>query len=233
MKKIIFAAALLLVSTLTVSAQTADEVINKYVEAIGGKAKWLSLQSLKTEGQIEVQGVSIPLTMQAVHNKGNRTDAEFQGMKIIEIFTPTAGWAMNGLQGQTSLQPMSEEDLKNKIDDLDIQDQLIDYAQKGHTIEMLGKDEVDGNEYFKIKLNTKSGRERVYFIDTKTYLIYKLESVLKVNGQEVKSESKYLDYQTLENGIKIPFKTEVGPMMMVIKKVTINPVIDESIFKGN
>jgi hypothetical protein len=44
---------------------------------------------------------------------------------------------------------------------------------------------------------------------------------------------KFLDYQTLENGIKMAFKQEIGSMMMVSKKITINPVIDESIFKGN
>jgi hypothetical protein len=29
------------------------------------------------------------------------------------------------------------------------------------------------------------------------------------------------------------FKQEMGPMMMVSKKVTVNPTVDESLFKGN
>jgi hypothetical protein len=233
MKKLFISAALLLTTFASVSAQTADEVINKYIDAIGGKAKLLSLNRLKVEGQIEVQGVTIPFTMQSIHDKANRMDAEFQGMKIVEIVTPQAGWSMNGLQGQSALQPMSQEDLKTKVDALDLQDQLIDYAQKGHKVEMLGKDEADGNEYFKVKLTTKAGNDRIYFIDTKTYLPYKVENTMNVSGQEVKSEMKFLDYQTLENGIKMAFKQEVGPMMMVFKKITVNPVIDESIFKGN
>jgi hypothetical protein len=170
MKKLFISAALLLTTLASVSAQTADEVIDKYIDAIGGKAKWLSLKSLKIEGQIEVQGISIPYTMQAIHDKANRMDAEFQGMKIVEIVTPQAGWSMNGFQGQSALQPLSQEDLKTKVDALDLQDQLIDYAQKGHKVEMLGKDEADGNEYYKVKLTTKVGNDRVYFIDTKTYL---------------------------------------------------------------
>lgn len=233
MKKLFISAALLLTTVVTVSAQTADEVINKYIDAIGGKAKWATLNSIKIEGQIEVQGVTIPFTMQSINNKANRMDAEFQGMKIVEIVTPQAGWSMNALQGQSTLQPMSQEDLKTKVDNLDIQDQLIDYAQKGHKVEMLGKDEADGNEYFKVKLTTKAGNDKIHFIDTKTYLLYKVESVMNVNGQEVKGEVKYLDYQTLENGIKMAFKQEVGQMMMVSKKITVNPVIDESLFKGN
>jgi opacity protein-like surface antigen len=233
MKKVLLAAGILLVSISSAFSQTADEVIAKYVDAIGGKQKWNSLNSLRVEGQIEVQGISIPFTMNAVQNKGTRTDAEFQGAKIIEIVTPTAGWSLNGLQGQSALQPMSEEDLKSKVDGIEIQDQLVDYAAKGHTVELLGKDEADGNEYFKLKVVTKLGNEKVHFIDTKTYLIYKTETTIKANGQEVKQEVKFLDYQTLDNGIKMSFKQEMGPMMMVSKKVTVNPTVDESLFKGN
>ncbi|MCA6480542.1 MAG: hypothetical protein IM557_08075, partial [Chitinophagaceae bacterium] len=76
--------------------------------------------------------------------------------------------------------------------------------------------------------------EKVHFIDTKTYLIYKTETTIKANGQEVKQEMKFLDYQTLDNGIKVAFKQEMGGMMMMVsKKVTVNPTIDESLFKGN
>lgn len=234
MKRVLLAAGILLVSISSAFSQTADEVIAKYVEAIGGKQKWNSLNSMRIEGQIEIQGISIPFTMNAVQNKGARTDAEFQGAKIIEIVTPTAGWSMNGLQGQSALQPMSEEDLKSKVDGIEIQDQLVDYAAKGHTVELLGKDEADGNEYFKLKIVTKLGNEKVHFIDTKTYLIYKTETTIKANGQEVKQEMKFLDYQTLDNGIKVAFKQEMaGMMMLVSKKVTVNPTIDESLFKGN
>lgn len=233
MKKVLLAAGILLVSISSAFSQTADEVIAKYVDAIGGKQKWNSLNSLRVEGQIEVQGISIPFTMNAVQNKGTRTDAEFQGAKIIEIVTPTAGWSLNGLQGQTALQPMSEEDLKSKVDGIEIQDQLVDYAAKGHTVELLGKDEADGNEYFKLKVVTKLGIEKVHFIDTKSYLIYKTETTNKANGQEVKQEVKFLDYQTMENGIKMAFKQETGAMILVFKKISINPVIDESLFKGN
>lgn len=233
MKKLFISAALLLTTVVTVSAQTADEVINKYIDAIGGKAKCLSIKSLKVEGQIELQGIAIPFVTQSIQEKASRMDAEFQGMKIVEIVTPQAGWSMDGTRGESTLKPMSQDDLKTKVDVLDIQDQLIDYAQKGHKVEMLGKDEAEGNEYYKVKLTTKEGTDKVYFFDIKTYLPYKVENTMNVSGQEIKVEVKYLDYQTLENGVKRAFKQEMGPMMMVSKKITINPVIDETIFKGN
>jgi hypothetical protein len=212
-------------------AQTADEIIDKYLIAIGGKEKWRQVKSMIIEGQIEVQGVEIPFTQTAIRNVGVRVDAEFQGQKIIDITTPKAGWSQNPLAGKTTLQPLSEEELKDKLDELEIQDEFVDYKERGSTVEYLGKDEEDGNEYHKIKLTTKNEKETTYFFDLKTNLIYKEESVTKQQGQEMKVISKNLNYQTTDFGIKIPFKSDMGMMVNVLKKVTINPTIDESIFQ--
>ena len=173
-------------------AQTADEIIDKYLIAIGGKEKWRQVKSMIIEGQIEVQGVEIPFTQTAIRNVGVRVDAEFQGQKIIDITTPKAGWSQNPLAGKTTLQPLSEEELKDKLDELEIQDEFVDYKERGATVEYLGKDEEDGNEYHKIKMTTKNGNEKTYFFDVQTNLIYKIESVVKQQGQEVKSAVKYL-----------------------------------------
>jgi hypothetical protein len=233
MKKIFLSILVVIASIASVSAQTADEVINKYVTAIGGAEKWSKITSLKVEGQIEVQGLAIPFTMQAVHMKGMRVDAEFQGNKIIDITTPTKGWSQNPLMGKSSLEAITADELKTKLDELDVQDEFVNYKEKGSTVEFLGKEEEEGTSYNKIKLTTKNGNEKTYYFDLVTNLIYKEETTVKQQGQEIKQSVKYLDYKTLENGIKMAFKTDLGMMMMVTNKVTINPTIDETIFSGN
>jgi hypothetical protein len=162
-----FLFSLVLLST-QIKAQTADEIINKYITAIGGKDKWAQVNSMKVNGYIEVQGIKINFTQQAIHGTGVRVDAEFQGQKIIDITTPTMGWTQNPFSGKSTLQPISEEELQQKLDDLDIQDEFVDYAFKGSTVEFIGKDEVDGNEFYKIKMLTKNKNESVYFFDVNT-----------------------------------------------------------------
>lgn len=233
MKKILLSILVVIASIASVSAQTADEVINKYVTAIGGAEKWSKITSLKVEGQIEVQGLAIPFTMQAVHMKGMRVDAEFQGNKIIDITTPTKGWSQNPLMGKSGLEAITADELKTKLDELDVQDEFVNYKEKGSTVEFLGKEEEEGTSYNKIKLTTKNGNEKTYYFDLVTNLIYKEETTVKQQGQEIKQSVKYLDYKTLENGIKMAFKSDMGMMMMVTNKVTINPTIDETIFSGN
>ena len=233
MKKIFLSLGVLFATVFTLNAQTADEIIGKYITAIGGAERWTKIQSLKVEGQVEVQGLAIPYTMQGVHMKGQRLDADFQGNKIIDIVTPANGWSQNPLAGKNALSPMTSEELNAKVDDLDLQDPFIDYTAKGSSVEFLGKDEEDGNEYYKIKMISKNKNEKTYFFDTKTYLIYKIESIAKQQGQDIKSAIKYLDYQTIDFGVKMAFKMDQGMMIIVTKKVTVNPVVDESIFKAN
>lgn len=233
MKKVLLQSFLLMGlvgASFTVTAQTADEVIDKYLVAIGGKEKWKQINSIKMDGQIEVQGLEIPYTVQAVNLKGMRVDAEFQGSKIVDITTPDKGWAQNPMAGKTTLQPMTPDELRTKVDELDLQGAFIDYKEKGSTVEALGKDEEDGNEYFKVKLTTKNKNETTYFFDLKTNLIYKQEGVTQQQGQDVKMTSKMLDYQATDFGVKMPFKVDQNGIMMVTKKVAINEPVDEKIF---
>ena len=115
MKKIILPIVLmfsLVFEGVAVTAQTADEIIDKYINAIGGKENWKKINSMVVEGMVEVQGLEIPYKMQVVNNKGMRSDAEFQGNKIIDILTPDKGWSQNPLSGKTTLQPLTSEEMK-------------------------------------------------------------------------------------------------------------------------
>ena len=235
MKKILlsvsFVFSLVFLST-QLNAQTADEIIGKYITAIGGKDKWSQVKSMKVNGYIEVQGIKINFTQQAVQGTGVRVDAEFQGQKIIDITTPTMGWSQNPFGGKSTLQPISGEELQQKLDELDIQDEFVDYATKGSSVEFIGKDEEDGNEFYKIKMVTKNKNETVYFFDVNTFLIYKEEKTVKQQGQEMKMVTKLLDYKTIPFGIKIPHKSEQMGQVLVMDVIQINAAIDENIFKG-
>jgi hypothetical protein len=235
MKKILlslsFVFSLVFLST-QLNAQTADEIIGKYITAIGGKDKWSQVKSMKVNGYIEVQGIKINFTQQAVQGTGVRVDAEFQGQKIIDITTPTMGWSQNPFGGKSTLQPISGEELQQKLDELDIQDEFVDYAKKGSSVEFIGKDEEDGNEFYKIKMVTKNKNETVYFFDVNTFLIYKEEKTVKQQGQEMKMVTKLLDYKTIPFGIKIPHKSEQMGQVLVMDVIQINAAIDENIFKG-
>ncbi|MFN5136166.1 MAG: outer membrane lipoprotein-sorting protein [Chitinophagaceae bacterium] len=223
-------------SITSVKAQTADEIINKYVEAIGGTESWKKVNSLVQSGTMTVQGMNIDLTISTLNGKGTRQDIVAMGMNNYMIVTPTEGWRFFPIQGQQAPEAMTADDIKESQDGLDVTGALVEFKVKGHTADFLGKEDVDGTECFKIKLTQKGGKVETYFIDAKTYLLLKTVSIMKANGQEAEVFTTFSNYQKLPEGISMPMSMSMplAPGMnvdLVINKVEINKPIDESIFK--
>ncbi|MBX9783174.1 MAG: hypothetical protein K2X48_07765 [Chitinophagaceae bacterium] len=225
-------------SVASVKAQTADEIISKHIEAIGGVDNWKKVASIVQTGSISFNGMEIAVVRTVLHNKGSRQDITLMGMNGYKIITPKEGWNFMPFQGgQTAPEPITDEDLKASQDEMDAQGSLFDYKAKGHTVEFLGKEDVDGTECFKIKLTQKGGKAETYFFDPKTYYIVKSVSVVKPNGQEAELTTTYSNYQKLAEGIFVPMNMGVplgGPGMnadLILSKVEINKAVDESIFK--
>jgi hypothetical protein len=214
-------------------AQTADEILSKHVEAIGGEANWKKVNSMRQEATLSVQGMDLNVVVIAVHEKGYRQEFNVMGMNNYSIVTPTGGWSFMPVQGQTKAEPMTEEQLKYGKDQLDVQGDVIDYKAKGHKIEKLDNEEVDGVSCFKIKITRKNGNEVVYFIDPKTFYCIRTLSKVMANGQEVEMANNLSNYQKLPEGIVVPFTIEGAsiPAPININKIVINGPVDESLFK--
>jgi hypothetical protein len=217
-------------------AQTADEVIAKHIEAIGGKENWKKVNSVKMEATMTVQGTEVAVSSTILHNKGSRQDISVMGMTGYTIVTPTEGWSYMPFQGQTQAEALTPEKLKESQDQIDAQNTLIDYKDKGHSVELLGKEEVDGTECIKLKLTHKSGKVETMFIDPKTYYIIKSKSKESANGQEFETETTFSNYKKLPEGIVVAMSVVIplGPGMsaeMTINKFNINSEVDETIFK--
>lgn len=217
-------------------AQTADEVVDKYLTAIGGKDNWKKVNTVITEGSMQVQGADVMVVSTAVQGKGNRQDISVMGMTGYQIMTPTEGWTYMPFQGQTKAEPATAEMVKLGADQLDVQGALIDYKTKGHAIELLGKEDVDGTECHKLKITYKSGKVDTYFIDPTSFLLVKSITKQSVNGQEMEMSSAFSNYQKTPEGLIIPMALTVplGPGLtadMTIKKVEINKAVADTTFK--
>ncbi len=212
-------------------AQTADEIVNKHIEAIGGTDAWKKVNSMVTTGTLTVQGAEIAISLTVLNGKGSRQDITAMGMNGYQIVTPTQGWKFMPFQGQKEVEPITADDLKEAQDELDVQGSLVDYKTKGHTVELLGTDDVDGVDAFKLKETLKSGKTQTIFIDPKTYYIIRVISKQKANGNEVDVTTNVSNYQKLPEGIMVPLSIGLPSGEMVISKVEINKPIDENIFK--
>lgn len=186
------------------SAQTADEIINKYIEARGGKDKLNSVKSLYMEGSRQMMGNEVPVKVTIVQDKLYRADFEFAGNTGYTIVTPTAGWSFIPMRSQKP-DPIPEDRLKNMQGQMDIAGSLVDYAAKGNKVELLGKEAVDGVDAYKIKLTLPGGRNVTYYIDAKTNLLIQSKQMGAPGRDGTTQEmiTTYSDYKTVD-GILFP-----------------------------
>ncbi|MCU0447146.1 MAG: outer membrane lipoprotein-sorting protein [Microscillaceae bacterium] len=223
-----------LLSATYAQAQTADEIINKYIDAIGGKAKWKALKSMTQTGKAPSPQGDIPFLVQAKAPNKLKVTATFQGKEMVfQCFDGKEFWGVNFMNMQA--EKKSAEETKEMQDEAEFESKLLDYASKGHKISLEGKETIDGTECFKIKMVEKDGDNAYYFFDTDNYVLIMTRTYGKsgqMKGMEI--ESYLSDYKEVE-GMMMPHSTEQKIKGQTISKILadtikINEAIDDKIF---
>ena len=229
MKKLLLLPLLFLAQLL--SAQNLDEIVKKHIDAIGGLDNWNKIKNIKLDGVMKQGGSDIFIHIYQIDKVASRQEIEAAGMKGYSIITTTEGWSFMPFQGQTKPEPMTADDVKNSQDDLNIKDEFITYKELGKKIELLGKEDMEGIECFKIKMIDKDAQETTYFIDTDSYQVIKQVVKTVSNGKEYTNEIMYSNFEKLPEGIVYPMSVNSGWGTTEITKIEINTVIDENLFK--
>jgi outer membrane lipoprotein-sorting protein len=231
-RRFLFSAILLFAALGAVRAETVDEIINKHIDATGGAATWKKILAVKMEGSVSAQGMDIPLTFSKSQDKGFRMDMTVMGMSGYVIMTPSTGWVYMPFQGQKQPEAMTSDDIKDGLSELDIQ-KLLDYKQKGTTAELVGKEDVEGTECYKIKLTLKSGKTVTEFIDPSNYYVIREVQIVKANGKQMEQTNNFSNFKKLPEGITLAMTISSPMGDVTFTKVTINPTFTDSTFKSN
>jgi outer membrane lipoprotein-sorting protein len=222
---------------LLASAQTADEIVKKALDARGGADKIRAVQTERITGHVSsAQGVEGGFVLELKRPYKMHTEISVDGQKIIRVYDgKSAGWTINPFAENKDAQPMSEEDLKSITEESDMDGPLVDYKSKGHQVELIGKEDLDGKPVYRLKLTTKNGDVRSYLIDASTFLTTKWVGLRKIGDKDFPWESSLSDYRAVQ-GLKYPFKIEQGSpgtdfkQTLTTEKIEIDPPLDDSRF---
>ena len=225
-KRSFFVLAALLAFT-TLRAQTADDIVNKYVAAVGGKDAINGVKSLLVESTVQVMGNDLASTTTIVVGKGYKNESDFQGTKMVQCVNDKGGWILNPMMGAPTPTAMTDEQAKAGKLQLQV-DPLANYAASGYKVELIGKDSAD----YKLKMSGSSV-DVTYFISMKTYLIDKVVS--DAPGGQGTTTINFSDYRKTDAGLMYPYAETLDlpsnmSLSIAIKKITINPTIDPTIF---
>jgi outer membrane lipoprotein-sorting protein len=229
MKHLLLGAALF-TTLFGATAQTADEIVDKHITALGGKEALLKLNTLTMEGTMNVMGNDISVKMAQVQNKGQRQDIITMGMNGYAIVTYKEGWSYMPFMGQTKPEPVPADQIKEALDDLDIQGNLLNYKEKGHTVEYLGTVDVEGTECHKLKVTRKTSGDQTMYIDPKSFMIVRTVTKRNAMGQEMEMKVDYSDYKPV-SGIMLPHSITQQFGTIVISSVKVNEPVDDKMFQ--
>ncbi len=228
MKRSVFVLVAVLGMT-TLRAQSVDDIVGMYIDAIGGKAALAGVNSLVITSSISVNGMDAPSTTYILADKGFRSEMDFGGQKMIQAVSPAGGWAISPMSGSTSPQAIPADQAKMSQTNYVIGGALTNYAAQGNKLELIGKDTAD----YKLKM-TISGGDITYYINQKTYLIDKEVINSNVGAQAGTTTITFSDYRTVDGGYVVAYtqSLELPQVSLVIttQKVTVNQTIDPTIF---
>jgi outer membrane lipoprotein-sorting protein len=242
--RIVFALVFLFSSTAGVAfAQTAVDVIEKHLAALGGRAALAKLTSRRSTGTVsvstpagEVSG-SFESNLKAP-NKSRiymRLDLKPLGapddMTIEQKFDGTAGYVLNSMQGDVVIQGNQLENMRNNV----FPSVLLSYKQAGVKVELLPNETVEGRPAVVLLVTPKTGSAPRIYLDAETYLV--LRTVTKINSAEAGGDIEQIvtlsDYRVVD-GVKVPFQiVNRNPLQTVavkIAKVEHNVALDDAVF---
>ncbi|MCE3002807.1 MAG: hypothetical protein LW860_08940 [Xanthomonadaceae bacterium] len=231
--------AVLLLGSGAACAQTVDELVAKHVEARGGLAAIQAMKSTRATGRMNFSGgdfsVELGYAGTVLGGVGCRSEVSLQGLTAITAFDGKEGWNISPFQGRRDPERMSAEDAKSLEYCADLAGPLVDWKAKGHQVDYLGTEDVDGTEAHKLKVTLANGNVQFVYLDPDYFLEIRTLSQSTVRGVKQEQETDVGNYEQVA-GVWIPFSIESGPkggpkgQKITLDKVEANVDIDPAQF---
>ncbi|HEV7242259.1 MAG TPA: sialidase [Thermoanaerobaculia bacterium] len=197
-------------SAFPVAAQTADEIIAKYIRQSGGMERIQAVHTIRRTGTY-TGGGGFEAKVGSENKRPNRVRQEFsfQGMTGITAWDGATGWKIEPWGGKKDVETLSEEETKGITADADFDGPLVNSQQKGIKVEYAGTEPVEGTGAHKLKVTLANGEVHFYFMDSDYFVPIKIETRRVLRGAEREYETTFGDYKSV-NGWYLPHAIEFG-----------------------
>jgi len=217
-------------------AQTVDEILEKMIEAQGGRKALEAINSTTLRGSMQIVSMNITGSLTMVQKEPDRVrlDAEMMGMTFTQAYDGTTAWFTNPQTGAT--QEMPEKQVKYFKKQALGRDVLLNPKKLGIAYKFKGKEKINDKEYLVLEQIHPDDYTVTIYVDPQTYLTYKSKALtLNQVEAEVEADSITSDYKKVE-GIMVPhsittFQDGQEFMRMTITEITFNSDMEDSFFK--
>ena len=227
-------AALALAFAAPAAAQelpAAKTVLDRYVEAVGGRALIGRFQTRHTVMDLSMPAMGMTLTMETFNARPNKmlVKMDMPGLGAMTSgYDGQVAWANNPMQGPRIVEG---EELKQTLQSADF-DASLDYARAYTSMETVGRGEVGGRPCWRVKMVHTSGVEVTNCFDVENGLLIGATATQASQMGNVQAEMTFADYRDFD-GYRMPTRmttrTMGQEMVMTIKSVSHEP-LDPSVF---
>ena len=153
---------------------TLDELLAAHFEALGGYDNLKAVKTAKFTGNMAMgPGMEVPFMMVFARPLKMRLEFTMQGMTAIQAYDGETAWSVMPIMGKTDPEVMAEDQAKNIKEQADFDGPLMDWQDKGHQVELIGLEETDGTEAYKLKVTMANGDVRHHFLDSEYFITIK------------------------------------------------------------
>ena len=235
------AVAVVLASAHVSSAQTADEVIEKSIAAMGGRAAMEKIKTRVMTGTIALTTPAgdIPGTVEITNAAPNKSRTVIKAdlsafgagpLVIDQRFDGTNGYALDTMQGNREITGNQLDNMKANA----FPHTFLSYKSMGIAVKLVGKEKVGDRDAFVLLFEPATGSAVRQFVDAETFLPVK--TVLRANIPpvgEIEQTAIASDFRDVD-GVKVPHKVEVTSpatgFTMTFSKIANNVAVDEKSF---
>jgi len=198
---------------------TAQEILTKYAQALGGKTAHEKIKSRTMKGTMEIvpMGIKGSFESYAVAPNKSLTKSTLAGIgELVEGFDGQTAWTVNPLQGNRDKQ--GEELAQTKLINNFYRE--VNLAQLYPKMEQKGTEKVgEANAYVLVGTPESLTPETFYF-DTKSGLLVRQDATFISPEGKTPTKTFFEDFREVD-GVKLPFKMRtVMPQFEIVVTIT-------------
>jgi len=218
------------------AAETAEEIVAKHLAARGGLERIKAVQTMKITRTVSTFSANLQVVLLKKRPHSIRSEVTFPGRPAtLRVLGPAGLWEV-GPDGKVEERPAEMATELAELD-ADIDGLLVDYAQKGHSVQYNGREKVGGVDVHKLTVTLKSGAARQVYLDAATYLERKHVGTITLPQQgKVQTTLTFSDYRDV-GGLKLPFAVDeerssfpVQSLSVYMDRIELDMPIDDSLF---
>lgn len=220
-------------------AASAESVIERSIEATGGKEAMLAIQSRRYRYLLKMPGLNQSASMELIQEAPDKLYTKTvmpvpgmgpeNNMEIEMVFNGTEGWMRDPVAG---IRRLTEAEIESSQVQSDFY-LLLDFNERYPDAEYLGESEYYGRNVEGIRTRGPGGEPATFYFEKETGLLIGAEMMAIQQGAQIPMNMEFKDFRE-EDGVLVPYEMVVhNPVFeMIFEVISIrhNVEVEEGLF---